>query len=176
MGVREIETWELVGAYPVCSGCGSRDVVRDAWAQWNLAMRDWELKTVFDEFNCDGCGIPGLPEWRVDKEFRLKRIRRLNDAARRGEGANVTVVVTVGVQALGEDGVRAALGAVASFDDFTEESDPHGEHDFGAVEIADQKLFWKIDYFDLRLTWHSPDKANEKITQRVLTIMLVSDY
>ncbi|CAN0590562.1 unnamed protein product [Laminaria digitata] len=64
----------------------------------------------------------------------------------------------------------------SSFDVFTEDNDPHGEHDFGAFEVADQKIFWKIDYFDLALSGYSPDPANRDVTHRVLTIMLASEY
>jgi Protein of unknown function (DUF3768) len=34
---------------------------------------------------------------------------------------------------------------VANFDAFTEDNDPHGEHDFGAFDMAGEKIFWKID-------------------------------
>jgi uncharacterized protein DUF3768 len=175
MGVHEIEIWEMVGSYPTCPLCNGRRVVRDAWASWNGDVREWELSAVFDAMFCDKCGEI-TPEFKLDDAFRRKRIRRLNDAARRGEGVNVTVVMTTGVQGLGEDNAKAAINAIAGFDSFTEDNDPHGEHDFGAITIADQKLFWKIDYFDLRLQWHSPDKANPAVTSRVLTIMLASEY
>ena len=61
-------------------------------------------------------------------------------------------------------------------EDFTEDNDPHGEHDFGSFEMAGEKFFWKIDYFDLDLKFHSPDAANPDLTHRVLTIMLASEY
>lgn len=176
MGVREMEIWDMVGSYPTCPTCMSTRVVRDAWASWNGDTREWELSAVFDVMVCGDCGAEITPGWQLDQEFRTKRVRRLNDLARRGEGSNVAVVVTSGVQDLGEDGMRAAARAIATFDGFTEETDPHGEHDFGTITIADQKLFWKIDYFDLNLEWHSPDKANPEVTRRVLTIMLASEY
>ena len=48
MGQQKMDAADLVGAYPICGGCKSRLVVRDAWAQWNLFTRTWELKTTFD--------------------------------------------------------------------------------------------------------------------------------
>jgi hypothetical protein len=42
--------------------------------------------------------------------------------------------------------------------------------------VAGSKIFWKIDYFDLKLKWHSPDAANPDVTHRVLTIMLACEY
>lgn len=54
--------------------------------------------------------------------------------------------------------------------------DPHSEHDFGAFTLHGERLFFKIDYYDLGLTAHSPDPADPAVTQRVLTIMLASEY
>lgn len=134
------------------------------------------MKAIFDEHVCDACGESITPVWKLDKEFRAKRIRRLNDDMRSGTFRHGTVVMTAGVQAL-EDKLRAAVvDKVSLFDEFTKENDPHGEHDFGAFELVGQKFFWKIDYFDLDMKMHSPDKANPDLTHRVLTIMLASEY
>ena len=171
-----IETWEMVGAYPTCRNCGSTQVVCDAWAEWHMASRDWALKTVFDDFTCERCGVSNSPFWKLDEDFRTRRIARLNDAMRHGERGQATVVVTSGVQSCGEAFVRKAAAAVVAFDDFTADNDLHGEHDFGAIDIEGRKLFWKIDPFDLKLERHSPDAANPVLTHRVLTIMLASEY
>ena len=138
--------------------------------------RTWDLKTVFDSFACDDCGSESLPVWSIDKEFRLKRIVRLNDALRRGPGTHSTVVVTAGLRQFDETFLARVSHAVAGFDQFSEENDPRGERDFGALTIDRVELFWKIDYFDLDLNAHSLDKANADITHRVLTIMLASEY
>ena len=66
--------------------------------------------------------------------------------------------------------------AIAAFDAFTADNDPYGEHDFGAFEVGNDRLFWKIDYYDLSLTGHSPDAADPSVTTRVLTIMLAEEY
>ena len=176
MGQKEIDIADLVGAYPTCGSCGSRKVVRDAWAEWNFAVGEWALKTVFDHHACDECGEETDPVWKLDQELRKKRIRRLNDALRRGEGENATIVITSGMQAAGDDFVETVCIAVAGFDQFSEDNDPHKEHDFGAIEINGEKLFWKIDYYDQSMTMLSPDPANPKVTHRVLTIMLASEY
>jgi hypothetical protein len=175
-----IDMSDLVGAYPTCGNCGDTSVVRDAWAEWSLLKRDWSLKTVFDSFACDKCGQENTPVWKIDKAFRLKRIQRLNDALRHGESNgtcnNATVVMTAGLQSKGEDTLASIFKAVACFDLFTEDNDPHGEHDFGAIDVEGDKIYWKIDYFDLEMQAHSPDKANEALTHRVLTVMLASEY
>ncbi|MAX73266.1 MAG: hypothetical protein CMH66_06280 [Nioella sp.] len=134
------------------------------------------LKTVFDDFACDKCGETNTPVWKLDKDFRTKRIARLNDELRHGQLDQATVVVTIGVKSMGEDFPAKAGQAVVAYNGFSEENDPHGEHDFGAFEIDDQKLFWKIDPFDEKLEYHSPDAANPHLTHRVLTIMLACEY
>jgi len=172
----KLETWDMVGAYPICPNCNKRDVVRDAWTSWSMAEQDWLLKATFDHFQCDACGEAITPQWQVGKEFRKKRIRRLNDALRRGEGANATVVVTAGVQAMGQEFQEEVCRAVAAFTDFSADNDPFREHDFGQVMIAGEKLFFKIDYYDLKMQNLSLDPASDRITHRVLTIMLAREY
>jgi hypothetical protein len=103
------------------------------------------------------------------------KIAELNDALRQtGEGGRI--VTTSGVMASGPDFIIAVMAAVRTFSTFTEDNDPYGEHDFGAVEVAGEKLFWKIDYYDQNGEGLSPDPANPELTVRVLTIMLASEY
>jgi hypothetical protein len=102
-------------------------------------------------------------------------IRRLNDRLReQGEGGRV--VVTAGIAALPASHIARIRSAVAGFDAFDEAEDPYGEHDFGAVTVDGESIFWKIDYYDLDLTMHSPDPTDPAVTARVLTIMLVEEY
>jgi uncharacterized protein DUF3768 len=110
------------------------------------------------------------------KSSEKKRIRRLNDALRRGEAENATVVITSGLQARGQEFTEAACITVSCFDNFSEENDPHKEHDFGAIDLQGEKLFWKIDYYDQSMTMLSPDPASSKVTRRFMTIMLASEY
>ncbi len=62
------------------------------------------------------------------------------------------------------------------FDSFTEDNDPHGEHDFGAFEHAGQRIFWKIDYYAPDMEHGSENPADPQQTVRVLTIMLAREY
>ena len=103
-------------------------------------------------------------------------IRQLNDALRTGQSQDGMIVITAGIRAQGNDFVSAVTSAVATFSDFTPDNDPHQEHDFGALEVAGERVFFKIDYFDLAMIGHSPDPADPAVTKRVLTIMLSHEY
>ena len=86
------------------------------------------------------------------------------------------VMTTSGVNELSDDTRAAVFAAVMHYDNFTEDNDPYGEHDFGKVVVNGVSCFWKISYYDNRLEYGSEDPANPDITTRVLTIMLTSEY
>ena len=102
-------------------------------------------------------------------------IRHLNDHLRQSLAGGV-LVMTAGVIALGPARQLTILHAVAKFDTFDESNDPYGEHNFGALEVEGERLFWKIDYYDRNLSAHSPDPADPSVTTRVLTIMLANEH
>jgi hypothetical protein len=86
-------------------------------------------------------------------------------------------VMTAGIAALPEDIKAQILAKVRTFDSFTEGDDPYGERDFGAFDFPGAgMIFWKIDYYDPSLNWHSEDPADVTRTLRVLTVMLASEY
>ena len=104
-----------------------------------------------------------------------ERIRALNDELRKNLIGGLALI-TPGVAALGQDVVERIVKTLAVFDDFCEANDPYGEHDFGAFELDGHKLFFKIDYYDTNLTYHSPDPSDPAVTERVITIMLAEEY
>lgn len=106
---------------------------------------------------------------------RSSAIWYLNDQLRQ-TGRGGRVMVTAGIAALSEVERAAIIGAVRAFDDFGVDNDPHGEHDFGAVEVGEVRGFWKIDAYDRDLRFGSPDPADPAATVRVLTIMLAEEY
>ena len=87
-----------------------------------------------------------------------------------------TVVTTMGVITRGEIFHLKAMEAVRSFDRFDEDNDPHGEHDFGSIEIEGQTIFWKIDLYAPDLNHGSSHPSDPEHTHRVLTVMLASEY
>ena len=120
---------------------------------------------------------------------RAERIARLNDRARQAMGIACRAVATEGFRALSQADQSRVRELIETFDAFGEGNNPHGERDFGAVYQAGdgrwtttrparvrQTVFWKIDSYDRALEWGSPDAADPRVTQRVLTIMLASEY
>jgi hypothetical protein len=106
---------------------------------------------------------------------RAEIIARLNDSLRqRGQGGNL--MVTVGVRSLPDFDPIALAKALANYSAFDGENVPHGERDFGDIRLFGADMFWKIDYYDRERKFGSEDPAEEAITTRVLTVMLVSEY
>jgi hypothetical protein len=100
------------------------------------------------------------------------RIRALNDRFRQ-TFVGGRIMVTATVAALPSDVLAMALRRVASFDTFTPDNDPHGEHDFGGFTLAGHSFYWKIDLYE------GPgvkDRDGGLAVTRVLTIMLAEEY
>lgn len=92
------------------------------------------------------------------------------------KGIQGQVLVTPGVSGEGAEFQAAALAAVATDTRFTEDNDPYGDHTFGAVTVSSQKLFWKIDLYDVDFTYGSERPFDPTATRRVLTLMCPSEY
>jgi Protein of unknown function (DUF3768) len=108
-------------------------------------------------------------------ESKTDRIRELNDAFRR-TFVGGAVMITSGVEAIPLDQRRSLLQKIRSFDAFSEDNDPHQEHDFGSIDEGGVRCFFKIDYYDRKTEYGSPDPADPAVTTRVLTIMLADEY
>jgi hypothetical protein len=108
-------------------------------------------------------------------DTRTERIRALNDELRQYLLGGLAVI-TPGVAALGQQAVERIVKTIAVYDDFCHANDPHEEHDFGSFQADGQKIFFKIDYYDKDLTYHSPDPSDPTVTERVITIMLADEY
>ena len=108
-------------------------------------------------------------------DSKADRIRSLNDAFRR-TFIGGAVMITAGVEAMPLDQRRSLLQKIRAFDAFNEGNDPHQEHDFGSIDEAGVRCFWKIDYYDRKTEFGSPDPADPAVTTRVLTIMRADEY
>lgn len=93
----------------------------------------------------------------------------LNDEFRR---SGLGVVLTNGAQSV--DDLNGLMRAVRVYEKFSEDNDPYGERDFGSIQWFDDKIFWKIDYYNQTLDgWADPTSSE---CQRVLTVMLADEY
>jgi hypothetical protein len=106
---------------------------------------------------------------------RAELIGRLNDRLRK-HGLGGRIIVTNGVSSLPQYDPVQLIRALAAYDSFDADNDPHGERDFGDLELGGEGLLWKIDYYDRNLAFGSEDPADPDVTTRVLTVMLESEY
>lgn len=108
------------------------------------------------------------------------KICALNDAFRKSIVTPAPlgkVYMTDGVATHGEPFRRKALEAIQMFDGFTEDFDPHGEHDMMRV-IVDGIVVWgKIDCYDKRdPDLGAEDPSDPTTTERLLTLMLPEEW
>ena len=111
----------------------------------------------------------------VLSQSNSERIRQLNDGFRQTFTGG-TVVLTQGVDALSAEIKAGVLQCVRAFDRFDSDNDPHCEHDFGNFEIAGERFFFKVDYYNLAMDGGSEDPADPAKTARVLTVMKAEEY
>jgi hypothetical protein len=109
-----------------------------------------------------------------------------NDAFRRFACLGITpdqpiqgrLVVTQSLIEAGDGFVMEAVQATGAFDTFEPDNDPEGWHDFGAVTIRGETVFWKLDLYeassDYRYGAETPE--NPETTMRVLTVMMARDW
>ena len=87
-----------------------------------------------------------------------------------------TLVLTQGIRSNTKEDLEAIITKVRTFDSFDENNDPYNEHDFGSFDYKGEKIFWKIDYYDKNYQYLSEDPSNPDVTNRVMTVMLASEY
>jgi hypothetical protein len=86
--------------------------------------------------------------------------------------------VTRSIMEAGDGFMAEAVKATGMFDAFEPENDPEGWHDFGAVEIQGETVFWKLDLYeaDSDFCYGAEAPDNPATTVRVLTIMKACDW
>lgn len=112
------------------------------------------------------------------------KIAEQNDRFRTTWGADFSVlgqiVMTRGVADLSPAAKAIIMQRVQTFDTFTEDNDPYGDHTFGAFafEIGGNSynLFWKIDFYDTDYSMGSDDPSDVTVTRRVLTILHAHEW
>ena len=114
------------------------------------------------------------------REPNHERVAELNDMFRktvfRKSTDTGTVLLSQGFQALPIFTQLPIFVKICMLgnDEFEEENNPYGEHDFGAIEMEGGKIFWKIDYYkNSDMEYGTDDKEN---CYRLLTLMLAEEY
>lgn len=107
--------------------------------------------------------------------MNIEKIKQLNDAFRKSFSGG-KVLLTCGIASLPLVQQNEVINKVKNFNDFTEDNDPYGEHDFGCFDYRGKQIFWKIDLYDLNYEFYSPQPDDETQTNRVLTIMFAEEY
>ena len=106
---------------------------------------------------------------------RAEAIAQLNDQLRK-TGIGGMVVVTKAVTHLPGFDAAVLMAALARYDGFNANNDPHGERDSGSLRLFDSDLLFKINYDDLALKFGSDDPANAAATKRTLTVLTSADW
>jgi hypothetical protein len=105
-----------------------------------------------------------MPETMTNVEIATRNdaIRRLLPLTHQDD----RFVMTCGIDALGVEVITDAIQVVRDFNEFTEDNDPYGEHDFGSFILTNgDKAFWKID-----------DYQGHDGIRCVMTILLADEY
>ena len=100
-------------------------------------------------------------------DVKTKEIARKNDQLRRTFTGG-RVMLSSGVEA--DPNLDKIIEAVKNFNDFNEDNDPYGEHDFGKLTINSEDYFFKIDYYDSTYQFYEQDG------NRVLTILHSNEF
>jgi Protein of unknown function (DUF3768) len=108
-------------------------------------------------------------EQSSEQRSRAEQIAQLNDAFRQQLN---DWYLTQGARTVRD--WAGMVRAVQGFNEFTPDNDPYGEHDFGAFDWENKRLFWKIDYYDQQLKYG--EDALSELCRRVMTIMRADEY
>jgi hypothetical protein len=108
-------------------------------------------------------------------ETRTDRIRSLNDAFRRAFVGDA-VMITTGVEAIRSINAARISKKIRSFESFGEDNDPHHQHDFGAVDEAGERFFFKADYRNRKTEFGSLDPSEPAVANCMMTIMRAEEY
>ena len=114
----------------------------------------------------------------MSNKYTAQEIQEANDKFRRNlltpDRRKGRVVFASGI--MDSPDFEKIAQAVINFNAFTDGNDPHGEHDWAAFTIGDERYNFKIDYYDNDGAYEDGgDPFNDEV-KRVLTIMSASDY
>ncbi|MFZ4700690.1 MAG: DUF3768 domain-containing protein [Candidatus Methylumidiphilus sp.] len=111
----------------------------------------------------------------MNEKAKTAKVRQLNDQFRQ-TGRGGRIMLTSGIQALGQQSIMEIMAKIRAFDKFTKDNDPYLEHDFAKIEHNGDAIFWKIDYYDRAMEFGSNDPSDPTVTMRVMTVMMADEY
>jgi hypothetical protein len=108
--------------------------------------------------------------------MHTQTVEELNDAFRQTLlGGRVAITHGV-VDALGADGCEKLMDRIINYEGFVIDNERYDEHNFGIVFMSGKTFIWKIDYYSTDMENTSYDPTDTDVTQRVMTIMLSTEY
>lgn len=107
---------------------------------------------------------------------RTARIAHLNDVFRQTMGIGGKVHISKCISSMSAEDQSTIRECVKKFESFNVDNDPRDEHDFGSFTFKDQKIIWRIDYYDRAMRRLSDDPSDPRHTLRVMTIMKAGEY
>lgn len=153
------------------------------WCHKELIKSSWEANVPANEVarQIDSKGESTNDKTEVDETTLT--IRNQNDYCRAQihihEGLRkypCKVFHSQGIEAFTNGEKIEIYTIVRKYNEFTIENDSHREHDFGAFDFKDTRIFWKIDYYTHDLLNGSEDPSDPAKTMRVMNILLASEY
>ncbi len=111
----------------------------------------------------------------MNTKLQTAKIRQHNDQFRQ-TGRGGRIMLTSGIQALGQQAIMEIMAKIRAFNNFTKDNDPYGERDFGKIEHNGETVFWKMSYYDRAMEFGSNDPSDPAVTMRVMTVMLAEEY
>ena len=124
--------------------------------------------------------VSDIDEQLSEENARAVLIAEQNDRFRKRlglcPGISGRIMHTQGVAHLGRAVIEQLLAALVAFEDFSEDNDPFGQHDFGIIILDGVSVYWKIDLYDASYEFGSETPEDPEVTRRVLTLLLPSEY
>lgn len=85
---------------------------------------------------------------------KSEEIARLNDDFRHHLSKG-TLVLTSGIRCNTKEDIAEIIAHVRNFNNFNEDNDPYGEHDFGAFDFKGKKINFKDTQMGKNILWQN---------------------
>lgn len=106
-----------------------------------------------------------------------EKIRALNIAFWRNPVMNGRLMMSSGVADRDALFHHRCIAALATYDAWTQDNDPHGEADMCVLDVQGETVWAKLDYYDRHdQNFGSEDPADPAKTLRIGTLMLPEEY